>query len=121
MDIFLVVLLLIVGIVLLIAEIFFLPGFGFAGICGIGCFIGSVTLAYIRLTPLFAYAGHITLGACILFTCITIYIFLKSNALKKMSLDTKIESKVNLAKPGKKINDLEKAAQDIYEKENNQA
>jgi hypothetical protein len=38
-----------------------------------------------------------------------------------MSLDTKIESKVNLAKPGKKINDLEKAAKDIYEKENNKA
>ena len=94
MNIFLVVLLVLAGVALLLAEMFLLPGFGIAGVSGFGCLIGAVVVAYIQLGTM---AGYITLGACVVLSGLAIWGFLRSSAWKKMSLDTQIDGHVELA------------------------
>ena len=94
MNTFLVVLLVLAGVALLLMEMFLLPGFGIAGISGFACLIGSVVVAWLLLGRL---AGYITLGACLLLSGLAIWGFLRSNALDKMALDSKIDSHVELA------------------------
>ena len=94
MNVFLVVLLVLAGVALLLAEMFLLPGFGIAGIGGFGCLIAAVVLAWIWLGRL---AGYITLAACLVLSCLAIWGFLRSNALDKMALDSKIDGHVEMA------------------------
>lgn len=110
MSTLLVILLIAAGIVLLLLEMFLLPGFGIAGVTGFFCLAGAVGAAYFCIG---ATAGHITLGAVLLLSALSIYGFVKSKALEKMGLDTTIDSKVSLAKPGKKIENLEKEAEEM--------
>lgn len=108
LDILLVVILLVFGILLLLAEMFLLPGFGIAGISGFALLAGSVVVAYLRISHL---AGHITLLACVVLAALAVWGFLRSKTLQKMSLDTTIDSHVDLAAPGKKIENLEAEAE----------
>ena len=94
MDIFLVVLLVLAGVALLLMEMFLLPGFGIAGISGFACLIGAVAVAWCMIGKL---AGYITLAACVLLSGLAIWGFLRSKALDKMALDTKIDGHVELA------------------------
>ncbi|MBO4454172.1 MAG: hypothetical protein J5761_03865 [Paludibacteraceae bacterium] len=94
MNIFLVVLLVLAGVALLLAEMFLLPGFGIAGISGFASLIAAVVVAYLCIGKV---AGYITLGACVLLSGLAIWGFLRSHALDKMALDTKIDSQVHLA------------------------
>ena len=94
MNIFLVVLLVLAGVALLLAEMFLLPGFGIAGVSGFGCLIAAVVVACLILGRM---AGYITLGACIVLSGLAIWGFLRSHALEKMALDTKIDGQVKLA------------------------
>ena len=94
MNIFLVVLLVLAGVALLLAEMFLLPGFGIAGISGFACLIAAVVVAYLCISRL---AGYITLAACVLLSALAIWGFIRSNALDKMALDAKIDSHVELA------------------------
>jgi len=110
MDLLLVILLGVFGIVLLLLEMFLLPGFGIAGISGFACLIASVVVAYIKMGAL---AGHITLLAVVVLCALAVWGFLRSKALEKMSLDTTIDSKVDLAAPGKKIENLEAEAEKL--------
>ncbi len=93
MDIFLIILLAIVGIVLLLVELFLLPGFGLAGITSIGCLIGCVYTAYFYRGAL---AGHITLAVLLVLCAIAVWVFLQRRMLDKMALKTDITSKVDL-------------------------
>ena len=83
-------------------------GFGFAGICGIASLVAAVVVAYLKLTALWAWAGHVTLAACVVLCGVAIWVFLKSKALNKMALDTKIEGGVDMPSPGKHMEDLQK-------------
>ena len=94
MNVFLVVLLVLAGVALLLMEMFLLPGFGIAGVGGFACLIGAVVVAWLMLGQV---AGLITLGACVLLMALAIWGFLRSRALDKMALDTKIDSHVELA------------------------
>ena len=94
MNVFLVVLLVLAGVALLLLEMFLLPGFGIAGIGGFGCLIAAVVLAWIWIG---STAGYITLGACLLLSGLAIWGFVRSDALDKMALDSKIDSHVELA------------------------
>lgn len=94
MNIFLVVLLVLAGVALLLLEMFLLPGFGIAGISGFACLVAAVVLAWLWIG---STAGYITLGACLLLSALAIWGFLRSNALDKMALDSKIDSHVELA------------------------
>ena len=94
MNIFLVVLLVLAGVALLLAEMFLLPGFGIAGISGFGALVGAVVVAWLKID---AVAGYITLAACVVLSVLAIWWFIRSKALDKMALDTKIEGHVKLA------------------------
>lgn len=102
------IILVLFGVGLLLAEMFLLPGFGVAGIFGLCSLVGAVVIAYIKLTALWAWAGHVTLAACILLCGIAVWIFLKSKALNKMALDTKIEGGVDMPSAGKRMEELQK-------------
>ena len=95
MNIFLVVLLVLAGVALLLAEMFLLPGFGIAGISGFACLIGAIVMAWLWIGKT---AGYITLGACLFLSALAVWGFLRSHALDKMALDSKIDSHVELAK-----------------------
>jgi len=75
-------------------EMFLLPGFGIAGISGFACLVGAVVVAWVYMGHV---AGLITLGACVLVSALAIWGFLRSKALDKMALDTKIDGHVELA------------------------
>ena len=94
MNVFLVVLLVLAGVALLLMEMFLLPGFGVAGIGGFAALIGAVVLAWLNIGHL---AGYITLAACLVLSGLAIWGFLRSKALDKMALDSKIDSHVELA------------------------
>ncbi len=106
MYIALTILLIVFGVLMMVAELFLLPGFGIAGVCGLASLAGSVVVAYMKLAPVYPWAGHVTLAACIVLTAVAIYAFVKSHAIEKMALDTTIDSKVELAEPGKRIEDM---------------
>lgn len=93
MNILLITVLVIVGIGLLLAELFFFPGFGIAGIASILCLAGATAVAYIYFG---AVAGHITLAATMVLCVVAIWIFLRRRTLDKMALKTDITSKVDL-------------------------
>lgn len=94
MNVFLVVLLVLAGVALLLMEMFLLPGFGIAGVSGFGCLLAAIVVAYIWIGRM---AGYITLAACLVLSALAIWGFLRSNALDKMALDSKIDSHVEMA------------------------
>ncbi len=93
MNIFLIVVLTLVGVGLFLCELFLLPGFGIAGVSSMLCLAGSVFVAYFYLGAL---AGHITLAAIVLLCIVAVWVLLKRRTLEKMALKTDITSKVDL-------------------------
>ena len=102
------IMLVLFGIGLLLAEMFLLPGFGIAGICGLGSLIAAVVIAYVKLAVLWAWAGHVTLAACVVLCGIAIGVFIKSKAMDKMALETKIEGGVDMPSAGKHMEEMQK-------------
>ena len=102
------VILVLFGVGLLLAEMFLLPGFGIAGIFGLASLVAAVVIAYLKLVALWAWAGHVTLAACVLLCAIALWVFVKSKAMDKMALDTKIEGGVDMPSAGKHMEDLQK-------------
>ena len=102
MNILILILLSLAGVLLLVLELFLIPGIGIAGIAGGGCLVGAVDITF-----------FVVLAA----TAIAIYLFYKSKAIEKMGLDTKIDDKVELADPGKKIARLQEQAEKLESQE----
>ena len=100
------IILVLFGVGLLLAEMFLLPGFGIAGIFGLASLVAAVVIAYVKLTVLWAWAGHVTLAACVVLCGIAIWVFVNSRAMDKMALDTKIEGGVDMPAPGKRMDEL---------------
>lgn len=105
------IILVLFGVGLLLIEMFLLPGFGIAGICGLLSLAGAVVVAYMKLSLLWAWAGHVTLAACVLLCGIAIWVFVKSKAMDKMALDTKIEGGVDMPSAGKRMEEMGKQEQ----------
>lgn len=103
MDIFIVAILLLVGVVLLLAEMFFLPGVGFAGVSGTLCSAGAVAWAYVYLGT---KAGTITLFVCAILAVVLAIVFFKSRAVEKMGLDAEIDSSVQMPEAGKHMEEM---------------
>ena len=100
------IILVLFGVGLLLAEMFLLPGFGIAGIVGLASLVGAVVIAYMKLALIWAWAGHVTLAACLVLCAIAIWAFMKSKAMDKMALETKIEGGVDMPGPGKRMEEL---------------
>lgn len=90
MEITIVVVLLIIAIIFFILELFLIPGISIAGIAGIIFMGGSIYYAYSHIGPT---AGLLTLVSAVILLALSIWIFIRSKALEKMSLKTEIDSK----------------------------
>lgn len=104
MEIVYVILLIVFGIGLLLAEIFLIPGIGIAGFLGVGSLAAGTIVAYLEIGSL---AGHITLASAVITTGVAIYLTIRSKALDKMSLDTKIDSSVQMPSAGKHMEQMQ--------------
>lgn len=93
MNVFVIVSLMLVAVVLMLLELFLIPGFGIAGVASFCSFVGAVVWAYLYVSPL---AGHVVLLLTLLLMGCSIYVFLRGKALEKMSLKTNISDKVDL-------------------------
>ena len=90
MEITIVVVLLLVGIIFFLLELFLIPGISIAGIAGTLFVGGAVYYAYDKIGNT---AGHLTLLGGIVLLGIAVWIFLRSKALEKMSLKAGIDGK----------------------------
>lgn len=83
--------LMVLGIIFVLLELFFLPGVSVASIIGLACFGGAVGVAYEHYG---AMAGTITLAVTLVFCALAVWIFFRSKALDKMALHREIDSKL---------------------------
>lgn len=90
-NIAIIVFLMVVAILLILAEIFLLPGITIAGIAGALFAIGGVAYAYtVGITM-----GNITLGTSVITFGGLFLWLLRSNSFNRVALKTDIESKVD--------------------------
>jgi membrane-bound ClpP family serine protease len=80
----------IIGLLLLFAEILIIPGVGVAGILGVLSLVGSCVYAFLEVSTT---AGIITtVSVVVLLVVMTIYV-LRAKTWKRISLNTNIDSK----------------------------
>ena len=102
MDILIIIIFLLFGIILLLAEIFFLPGISIAGIAGVAFMLGGIVYAF----TVDAVYGFYTILFSAVALGFSIWYFMKSKTLDKMSLHTNIDGKVETVDESKiKIGD----------------
>ena len=83
MNIAVIVSLVVLGIVFILLELFFLPGISLASIGGLICFAAAVVLAYVKIG---ATAGTVTLMAALVATALCAWWFFRSKALTPRSI-----------------------------------
>ena len=88
----LVITLMIVGLLLLGAELIIIPGFGIAGILGIAAVAASCWVAFVHLGTA---AGIVAILANIVLIVATTILMLRSKTWKRLSLKTNIDAKVD--------------------------
>jgi membrane-bound ClpP family serine protease len=110
----------IIGLLLLFAEILIIPGVGVAGILGILALGGSCVYAFLEVSTT---AGIITtISVVVLLVVLTIYV-LRAKTWKRISLNTNIEAKaisdvtVSVGDAGKTITRLAPMGQAVIEGE----
>lgn len=88
MDFVIIIFLMALAMMLILVEIFLLPGITFAGIGG-GLFaVGSIVYAYMVST----LVGNITLGVSIVVFVAVFFWMLRSNSFKRVALHTEVDS-----------------------------
>lgn len=92
LDLIIVAAVILLGILLMLVEFFLLPGISIAGIAGALFLVGGIVYAYLFLGN---EGGNITLASSAVALGGTFYWLLKSKTLRKISLETNIESKVD--------------------------
>lgn len=97
-DLIIIIVLLLIGIGLLILETFFIPGFGIAGIAGIAFFAGGIMFAF---SSLGAKSGTIVLSISLIVTAALFIWLIKSSALDRLALNTRISSTISDEKKSK--------------------
>ncbi len=81
--------LILIGIVLLVAELVLLPGISVAGIGALLAFIGAIFLGYMQYG---FWIGSAVVTATVLLSVAAVVISLRANTWKRLSLDTTIDS-----------------------------
>ena len=89
MDILIIILLVLIGVVLIILEIFFLPGITVAGFSSLIFFGGGIYYAIVNLGTT---AGYVTIVASVVACVVGIIWFMRSKSLDRISLKTDIDS-----------------------------
>lgn len=104
MDLVIIILLMIAGIFLFMAELFLIPGISIAGISAAVCLLYTIYYAFQNL----GFAGGIITTLASMIGCVTILIwFMRSKTLDKLALKKDITSKVNdKAKKSIKVGDM---------------
>lgn len=92
MPIALIITFAILGIALIVLEIFFLPGTTIAGVAGGLFLVASVWVAFASFG---SDIGWYTIGAIALMLTVSIYLFVKLGVMDKVSLKTEIDSKLD--------------------------
>lgn len=92
MDILIITVLLVAAVILLLAEIFFIPGISIAGIAAVAAILYANYYAFVYMGPV---AGFITLGVSAITCAGSITLFMRSKTLDKVSLKKNIDSKVD--------------------------
>ncbi|HMJ70557.1 MAG TPA: hypothetical protein VK508_16745 [Cyclobacteriaceae bacterium] len=88
-----VIALVLIGLLLVIIEVIFIPGTTFVGVAGFVCMIVGVILAFRYFG---SETGWMTLGGSTAASGVLLYIAFKSNVWKRFALGTSIDSKVNV-------------------------
>ena len=94
LDIAIIVFLMVAAILLILAEIFLLPGITLAGIGGAIFAIGGVVFAY----TVGMWVGHLTLSLSIITFGVIFAWLLRSQSFNKIALKTDIDSKLTSSK-----------------------
>ena len=82
--------LLLLGILLLLLEILFVPGTTIVGVGGIILLAIGIYLSYAYLGTI---AGNISLASCVVVVILSLAVLLKGNTWKRMALDSSIDSR----------------------------
>lgn len=99
-DLIIVTLVILLGIIFLLAEIFLLPGITISGIAGFIFLVGGIAYAYMYMGTM---AGNMTLIISAFLIMGSFLYFIKSKSLRRISLTTNIDAKVDTSDL-KKIN-----------------
>ena len=91
-DIIVVAAVILLGVIFLLLEIFLLPGVGIAAVAGILFVVGGIIYAYVYIG---ATEGNILLASSALLLGGGFMYLLRSKSLKKISLNTEIDSTVD--------------------------
>ncbi|MDR0753988.1 MAG: NfeD family protein [Prevotellaceae bacterium] len=94
-----VIVLIVLGVLLLVAEIVVLPGIGFAGIAGGVSVIVGIIIAY----NINAMTGHITVFSAMILCIVAMYFSLRAKTWQRLSLNKSIDSKVDVSPSIKNI------------------
>ena len=82
--------LLLLGILLILVEILFVPGTTIVGIGGVILLGIGVYMAYAMIST---QAGHLSLAGSVVLVFLSLIVLLKGQTWKRMALDTKVEGK----------------------------
>ena len=88
-----IIILIVVGLILLLVETLLIPGFAVTGILGLGSMAAACWLAF---TTIGNTAGIIVTVVCILLAAALLVWVMRSSTWKKATLNTKIDSKVDV-------------------------
>lgn len=102
MNIAILIGLVVLGIVFVLLELFFIPGITVASLIGLASFGAAVYYAYLHFGAL---AGTLTLLIVLVLSGISIWLFFRSKALDKMALTSEIASNVREKEIAVKVGD----------------
>ena len=91
-DFIIVAVVILLGVIFLLLEIFLLPGITVSGIAGFVFLLGGIAYAYMYMGPV---AGNVSLLIAGLLLAGSFIYFIKSKSLRRISLTTNIDSKVD--------------------------
>ena len=88
----LIIFLLLLGDILVLTELLFIPGTIFTGLLGLGSIVGSCYLAYTNISPTVSIIIFLVNIALLV---VATLLLLRAKTWKKLSLETKIESRID--------------------------
>jgi membrane-bound ClpP family serine protease len=112
--------LLILGILLLLLEIIFVPGTTIVGVGGLIVLAIGIYLAYVSVSTM---AGHISLASSVAVVFLALIVLLKGETWKRVALDNKLEGKgvesveglLKIGDKGKTISRLNPVGKAVFE------